>query len=153
MNDHSFYTEEIDRETPAWLLFPCREPVDETWHLACVPVDGSRVDEVPSVFADLARADSHQALDCSTRSLAEWIEAYLAPHGEFYDPAEHFHRWPPGDRWHYCNISYGLLALLAERVGDAPFDTLSRERIVEPLGMTSTAWVLPDVHPARHAVP
>jgi CubicO group peptidase (beta-lactamase class C family) len=88
-----------------------------------------------------------------TQSLAEWIEAYLAPHGELYDPAEHFHRWPPGEHWEYCNISYGLLALLTERVGDAPFDTLCRERIFEPLGMTSTAWFLADVDPARHAVP
>jgi CubicO group peptidase (beta-lactamase class C family) len=48
-------------------------------------------------------------------SLADWIEGYLKPGGQFYDPKENYQAWKPGDRWEYNDVAFGLLAYLVER--------------------------------------
>ena len=42
------------------------------------------------------------------------------------------------DRWEYSNTNYIVLGLVAEEVGDQPIAELLRQRVFEPLGMTST---------------
>jgi D-alanyl-D-alanine carboxypeptidase len=46
----------------------------------------------------------------------------------------------PGAGFHYSNIGYDILGLIAARAGGAPLDTLYRERIFEPLGLRATAY-------------
>lgn len=41
----------------------------------------------------------------------------------------------PGAKWEYSNCGYNLLGLIVERVTGTPFDTLLRQRILNPLGM------------------
>lgn len=48
--------------------------------------------------------------------------------------------FPPGTRYSYSNTGYNLAAILVSRVSGMPFAEFSRERIFEPLGMTSTSW-------------
>lgn len=45
----------------------------------------------------------------------------------------------PGEGWLY-DSSYLALGLLLERAGGADLDTLAREAIFDPLGMTDTGW-------------
>jgi CubicO group peptidase (beta-lactamase class C family) len=45
----------------------------------------------------------------------------------------------PGTGFHYSNLAYNLLACIAERVTNKPFDRLLTERIFEPLGMKNTS--------------
>jgi CubicO group peptidase (beta-lactamase class C family) len=46
---------------------------------------------------------------------------------------------PPG-RWHYSNLGYFVLGeLIRERAG-RPFEEVIAERLLEPLGLTRTAW-------------
>jgi CubicO group peptidase (beta-lactamase class C family) len=45
----------------------------------------------------------------------------------------------PGDEYQYANSNYILLALICERVSGQSLATFCRERIFEPLGMSSTA--------------
>ena len=50
----------------------------------------------------------------------------------------------PGETWLY-NTCSDILGLLVERVAGAPFADVLAERILEPLGMTDTAfWAPPD---------
>jgi D-alanyl-D-alanine carboxypeptidase len=44
----------------------------------------------------------------------------------------------PGTQWRYSNSGYLLLALIAERVGEKPFEQLLEELILEPLGLAHT---------------
>lgn len=46
----------------------------------------------------------------------------------------------PGTRWSYSNSGYNLAAILVARVSGMPFADFTRQRIFEPLGMTSTSW-------------
>ena len=45
-------------------------------------------------------------------------------------------RYAPGTRWSYSNTNYKALALIAERVGGAPFDALLGTHVLQPLGLT-----------------
>jgi D-alanyl-D-alanine carboxypeptidase len=46
----------------------------------------------------------------------------------------------PGSQYHYSNIGYDVLGLIAERAGGRPLGALYRERIFEPLGLRATAY-------------
>jgi CubicO group peptidase (beta-lactamase class C family) len=45
----------------------------------------------------------------------------------------------PGTGFHYSNLAYNILAYIAERVTNKPFDRLLGERIFEPLEMRNTS--------------
>ena len=46
----------------------------------------------------------------------------------------------PGTDWSYSNTGYNLAAVIVSRVSGKSFADFTRERIFEPLGMTSTSW-------------
>jgi D-alanyl-D-alanine carboxypeptidase len=46
----------------------------------------------------------------------------------------------PGSGFHYSNIGYDILGLIAARAGGVPLATLYRERIFQPLGLHATAY-------------
>jgi D-alanyl-D-alanine carboxypeptidase len=48
--------------------------------------------------------------------------------------------FPPGTQFHYSNIGYDLLGLIAERAGGRSLPELYRERIFRPLGLHATAY-------------
>ncbi len=53
-------------------------------------------------------------------------------------------QFPPGSRYRYSNNAYNLLAAIIERKTGQSFDTVLRERILDPLGMHDTGLVGPD---------
>ncbi|MDQ0382091.1 CubicO group peptidase (beta-lactamase class C family) [Amycolatopsis thermophila] len=53
-------------------------------------------------------------------------------------------KFPPGQRFSYCNSGYVVLALLAERAARRPFPDLVRELVCEPAGMAATAFLRSD---------
>ena len=53
--------------------------------------------------------------------------------------------------WDYSNTNYIVLGLVAEAVGDAPIAELLRERVFEPLGMTSTFFAIETALPPPFA--
>jgi CubicO group peptidase (beta-lactamase class C family) len=57
----------------------------------------------------------------------------------------------PGDRFIYSNYGFGLLGHALERAAGMPYETLLKERICKPLGMTSTSIALPDADLKRFA--
>jgi len=88
-----------------------------------------------------------------TVSLAEWIEGYLQPGGQFYDAPENFQAWAPGDRWDYNNVAFGLVGYLVEQISGELFTDYCREHIFQPLGLNETSWYLADIDLSRHVVP
>ena len=57
----------------------------------------------------------------------EYARAYLTQPLDFQ----------PGTKWSYCNAGYDLLGFLIHRVTGKPYGDFMRERIFEPLGMTT----------------
>ena len=48
----------------------------------------------------------------------------------------------PGSRWVYSNIGYDLLGFILEAIEQRPFAEIMRRRVLEPLGMTSSAAII-----------
>ena len=46
----------------------------------------------------------------------------------------------PGADWSYSNTGYNLAAIIVSRVSGQSFAEFTRDRIFQPLGMTSTSW-------------
>jgi CubicO group peptidase (beta-lactamase class C family) len=61
-------------------------------------------------------------------------------------------KFPPGERFSYCNGGYVVLALIAERVSGVPFASLVRERVTAPAAMGSTEFLRSDELPGRAAL-
>ena len=49
----------------------------------------------------------------------------------------------PGDEWNY-SVSTDILGLVIQRLTDTPLDAVFRDRILGPLGMDDTGFVVPD---------
>ena len=73
-------------------------------------------------------------------------EQYLAVLGGFET------KFPPGERFAYCNSGYVVLALIAERASGVPFHELVRRNVCEPAGLHDTDFLRSDELPARAAV-
>jgi CubicO group peptidase (beta-lactamase class C family) len=61
-------------------------------------------------------------------------------------------KFPPDERFEYCNGGYVVLALIAERASGVPFHELVVQRVCEPAGMTHTAFLRSDELPDRTAL-
>jgi CubicO group peptidase (beta-lactamase class C family) len=59
--------------------------------------------------------------------------------------------WPPGVRYEYSNLSYGILGRLITNVAGREYRDVVRDRLLEPLGMHSTGYLEAEVDPARLA--
>jgi CubicO group peptidase (beta-lactamase class C family) len=64
----------------------------------------------------------------------------------------HQTKFPPGERFAYCNSGYVVLALIAERTSGVPFHELVRRRVCEPAGMDDTEFLRSDELPGRTAL-
>ena len=61
-------------------------------------------------------------------------------------------KFPPGERFAYCNGGYVVLALIAERVAGQPFPTLVQQAVSGPAGMADTDFLRSDELPAGTAL-
>jgi CubicO group peptidase (beta-lactamase class C family) len=61
-------------------------------------------------------------------------------------------KFPPGERFSYCNSGYVVLALIAERSTGTPFHELVEQRVCGPAGMRDTAFLRSDELPGRAAL-
>ena len=83
-------------------------------------------------------ADRH--VDLAPEAMDELIEAG----GSF--------AWPPGVRFEYSNLGWGLVGRVIERVADARPQEVVSSSLLAPLGMAATTWVRP-ASPAAVAEP
>jgi CubicO group peptidase (beta-lactamase class C family) len=61
-------------------------------------------------------------------------------------------KFPPGERFSYCNGGFVVLALIAERVAGKPFHELVRDRVCVPAGMPQTEFLRSDELPGDAAL-
>jgi CubicO group peptidase (beta-lactamase class C family) len=59
--------------------------------------------------------------------------------------------WAPGTRFEYSNLGYGILGRLITNVAGSEYRDVVRDRLLGPLGMTSTGYLADEVEPARLA--
>lgn len=88
--------------------------------------------------------------------LADYMESYLVPGGEFYNASENFHAFAPGSDYEYSNEGSALIGVLVESISGQDFNTYCKANIFEPLGMGETFWRLDEidqtiVHPYTYA--
>ncbi len=77
------------------------------------------------------------------------VEHRLATTQDYLTVLEgHPQKFPPGERFSYCNSGYVVLALLAERASGQDFPALVQRRVCEPAGMVDTAFLRSDELPA-----
>ncbi len=60
--------------------------------------------------------------------------------------------WPPGTRFEYSNLGYGILGRLITNVAGREYREVVRERLLTPLGMTSSGYLREEVPPDRLAL-
>ena len=61
-------------------------------------------------------------------------------------------KFPPGERFSYCNGGYMVLALVAERATGVPFHDLIATRVFAPAGMSRTEYLRLDELPGDAAI-
>lgn len=59
--------------------------------------------------------------------------------------------WAPGTRFEYSNLGYGILGRLITNVAGREYREVVRERLLRPLGMTSSGYLEDEIEPARLA--
>jgi CubicO group peptidase (beta-lactamase class C family) len=60
-------------------------------------------------------------------------------------------KFAAGSNFAYCNGGFVVLALIAERAGGVPYHDLVRQRVFDPAGLESTAFLRSDELPERAA--
>ncbi|MDX9972104.1 MAG: serine hydrolase domain-containing protein [FCB group bacterium] len=86
-------------------------------------------------------------------TLADFVQGYLAPGGQWYHAGRNFLDEPPGSNWTYSNVGMTLAGYLVEVVSGMPFDAYCEAHIFAPLGMDRAAWHLAGLDPADVAMP
>ena len=59
--------------------------------------------------------------------------------------------WAPGTRFEYSNLGYGILGRLITNVAGREYRDVVRERLLEPLGMSSSGYLAEEIEPERLA--
>lgn len=74
--------------------------------------------------------------------LGEFLESYLAKGGSHAGSGNL--KSPPGSRWDYCNVGYGLLGHLGNRICGRDLRLVTRDEIFRPLGLRHVSWSIAD---------
>jgi CubicO group peptidase (beta-lactamase class C family) len=138
----------VDDDVNDYLPFPLRNPSHPN-----VPITLRQLMTHVSSLRDGTAYSRMYACGDPKITLAVWLREYFTPGGEFYAADENFEGWEPGAKWRYCNVAYGVLGYVVERVSGMPFPQYCRLQIFHRLGMPQTAWYLANVDVSRHVVP
>ncbi len=78
-------------------------------------------------------------------ALADFLEDYLVPGGQYYDASDNFESFEPGTKHEYSNTGNALIAVLVEQLSGMGFNDYCKANIFAPLGMTNTFWRLDEI--------
>jgi len=137
----------LDEDVSGYVPFAVRNPLH-----ASIPITVRQLLAHTSSLADgPAYAQSYTCGD-STFGLRDWLSEYVLPQGRYYSP-QNFHSWPPGQRFQYSNLGFGLLGYAVEAVSGVPFRTYCRNKIFRPLGMRYSSFGAVKDPAQRAAIP
>lgn len=110
----------------------------------------SSLDDGPAYGKSYACGDPQE-------TLVEWHSSYFTVGGAYYDPEKNFHPWEPGTSRplseSYCNVAFGLLAILVEKMSGQDFEEYCQANIFLPLEMNNTSWYIKNIDISSHAIP
>ena len=86
----------------------------------------------------------------SPLSSEQYLRRTLSPQGSWYSKRR-FVPHAPGTYYAYSNESAALAALALEKATGQPYDAYTRQRILQPLGLTDSGWRYADVDPTKRA--
>ena len=95
----------------------------------------------------------HYACGDPRLPLGVWVTEYFDEGGAFYSADENFAPWVPGERYEYCNVSFGLLGHLVEITSGLNFPAYCNKNIFTPLNMSRTRWMIADIDSAMTTTP
>src|SRR5579875_2455198 len=73
-----------------------------------------------------------------TAGLSSGTDFAPDPRFEVYAAREYEPAWAPGERFHYSNLAYKALGLILERVSGRSYSEIIQQRVLDPLGMSSS---------------
>lgn len=82
--------------------------------------------------------------------LEDFLAEYYLEDGDIYS-MDNFASTAPGSTWNYSNIATSLAAYLVEAATKTPFKVYVTTNILQPLGMTKTAYDVADLNPLNVA--
>lgn len=82
----------------------------------------------------------------SPNDLADFLEAYLVPGGQYYDANDNYHDFEPGTDHEYSNVGNALIAVLVEEISGTGFNAYCKQNIFVPMGMTNSFWRLDEIN-------
>lgn len=85
-----------------------------------------------------------------TLPLEDFLAEYYLEDGDLYS-MDNFASTAPGSAWNYSNIATSLTAYLVEAATETPFKEYVTTNILQPLGMTKTAYNLANLDAANVA--
>ncbi len=86
-------------------------------------------------------------------SLGDFCRSYFTVDGSEYRPQQNFFAREPGAVYTYSNLAVALAGYVAESVSGTGFNTLCKQRILAPLGMSDSGYRLADIHTTDLAMP
>jgi CubicO group peptidase (beta-lactamase class C family) len=138
----------LDDDINGYLPFSIRNPDHPDVAITCA--------QLLSHYSSIADGSSYgHGYRCgeSEISLQNWIEGYFLPGGDYFNAAENFHSWAPGEQYEYNNVAFAVLAYLIQLITGREFDEYCRDQLFGPLAMNNTSWFLANVDRALHATP
>ena len=139
---------QLDDNINDYLPLPVLNPQHPT-----VPITARQLLTHRSSLADGSSYGHGYQCGDSGVTLQRWIDGYLQPGGEFYNAAENFHSWAPGEQYEYNNVAFALLAYLVQVITERDFDDYCRDELFTTLGMHNTTWFVAKVDRKEHVTP
>src|SRR5690606_7633215 len=101
-----------------------------------------------SSLTDNSNYDRFLMLTYDSADRGPAIREILSAGGSHYNNGANFQTNAPGTNYRYCNLAFGVIGTLVEKISGERFDEYSRKNILEPLGMTASFNVahLPDIN-------
>ena len=96
-----------------------------------------------NIFGSPGSGDLYSYGDTSI-TLAEFMEGYFVPGGQWYNSVANFRNRMPGDQYEYSNFAAALAGYLVETITGTKLRDHSVGNLFGPLGMTNTGWHLAD---------
>ncbi len=84
--------------------------------------------------------------------LGTFLEDYLVPGGQYYNPTN-FLQSAPGTQRQYCNYAFAMAGYIIEILSGMPFEQYCQDEIFIPLGMDETSWFLANLDEGNIAIP
>ncbi|RUV40492.1 class A beta-lactamase-related serine hydrolase [Mesorhizobium sp. M1A.T.Ca.IN.004.03.1.1] len=137
---------ELDVPIDQYLPFTVRNPA-----FSDRPITTRQLLTHTSSIADSPLFWSNYGCGDPQATLRDWLQQYFTTGGSFFDPKRNFNAWAPGSMYQYCNVTYGLLGLIVERLSDMSYPDYCREHIFAPLGMTDARFLLEGMPREKHA--